>query len=166
MASTLFFSQKSSFEQNQLTLKHRSEPLVQDNQVSTENVDKSIRAESIEVKSDSQSILTQSEKLVSGLLDSRILLDESKYTATLDNDSLIKSQQNYDQTNDFQMRERLKKLHEWNLMKAGIVWFLIPSFTLGILSLFFPFIYAIIPAHESGTCICSLMTDQKMVYNI
>ena len=64
------------------------------------------------------------------------------------------------------MRERLKKLHEWNLMKAGIVWFLIPSFLLGILSLFLPIIYAIIPAHESGSCICSLEIDNLMLWNI
>lgn len=64
------------------------------------------------------------------------------------------------------MRERLKKLQEWNLMRTGIIWFLIPSLILGVLSIFFPTIYAIIPAHESGSCICHLQHDSLMVYEI
>jgi hypothetical protein len=64
------------------------------------------------------------------------------------------------------MRERLKSLQEWNLIKVGTTWFLIPAIFMGFLSLFFPYVFALIPAHESGACICHLQDDNLMVYSI
>lgn len=45
------------------------------------------------------------------------------------------------------------------LIKKGALYFLAPSLLLGFLSLFFPFCYSAIPAHESGLCFCTLMSD-------
>lgn len=51
-------------------------------------------------------------------------------------------------------------------MRAGIIWFLIPSLLLGVLSFYFPYIYAIIPAHESVACICDLQQKAHMAHKI
>lgn len=49
----------------------------------------------------------------------------------------------------------MRALREENLIKKGLLYFILPWFTLGILALFFPFMYVLIPAHESDLCICS-----------
>jgi hypothetical protein len=42
------------------------------------------------------------------------------------------------------------------LLIKGIKYFLAPSALSGLLSVFFPFLYAVVPAFESGLCFCSL----------
>ncbi len=41
-------------------------------------------------------------------------------------------------------------------MKRIYFYFLIPAFLLGLLAVFFPLLYALVPAHESFECICGL----------
>jgi hypothetical protein len=50
----------------------------------------------------------------------------------------------------------MKRYQEDVLIKKGFLYFLAPSFVVGMLSIFFPLFYALIPAHESGICLCSL----------
>jgi hypothetical protein len=132
--------------------KHSSEQIYLQNKLFSERLRRN--SENLgrdENNSDRNSFISSSERVVSGLIDSGVGLES---ISTFD--ELNGVQWDEAHTNDSEMRERLKKLQEWNLMRAGIIWFLIPSLLLGVLSLFFPYIYAIIPAHESGACICHL----------
>jgi hypothetical protein len=53
----------------------------------------------------------------------------------------------------------MQKYQEDVLIKKGIMYFLAPSLLLGIMSVFFPLCYALVPAHESGLCLCTLLTS-------
>ena len=60
------------------------------------------------------------------------------------------------ENDDFE-KEQVKKmtnLREEVLLKKGIAYFLIPSIILGIMALFLPGIYSIVPVHESDICLC------------
>jgi hypothetical protein len=50
-------------------------------------------------------------------------------------------------------------LKETVLLKKTYFRFLIPSFVLGIIGLFNPFLFALVPAHESGICICNIQSS-------
>lgn len=47
-------------------------------------------------------------------------------------------------------------LQEKVLIKKIYYYFLIPAFAIGVLSVYFPLLFALVPAHESGECICNL----------
>ena len=53
----------------------------------------------------------------------------------------------------------MRSLQEGSLLKKGFLYFMLPSFCLAILSIWFPFIYAIVPADESLDCFCSLLDN-------
>jgi hypothetical protein len=50
----------------------------------------------------------------------------------------------------------MQSLQEKVLIKKIYFYFLIPSLLMGILSVYFPLLFALVPAHESGECICNL----------
>jgi hypothetical protein len=69
---------------------------------------------------------------------------------------LSKSNLQTKQNDDFEIDQvkRMTSLREEVLIRKGITYFLIPSIVLGILALFCPGIYSIIPVHESDFCLC------------
>ena len=54
-------------------------------------------------------------------------------------------------------RMKLPDLQESTLLLKAYKWFLGPSLLIGILAIFFPLFYSIVPAHESGVCICNIL---------
>lgn len=50
----------------------------------------------------------------------------------------------------------MSSLKEQVILKKVYLYFLGPSLLLGISALFLPLVYALVPAHESGDCICKL----------
>ena len=54
-----------------------------------------------------------------------------------------------------QYLERLSKLKEIILIKKVYFWALVPALIFGLTSLGVPLMYVLIPAHESGMCICN-----------
>jgi hypothetical protein len=48
-------------------------------------------------------------------------------------------------------------------LKKVYAYFLIPAFFLGVIGIFFPLAYAIVPAHESGVCICNIKQAANVV---
>ena len=57
----------------------------------------------------------------------------------------------------------MQRYQEEVLLRKGFQYFLIPSFVIGVLSLFFPLFYAIVPAFESGLCMCTITTSSISV---
>ena len=53
----------------------------------------------------------------------------------------------------------MPELKETVLLYKAYKWFLGPSLLIGILALFFPLFYSLVPAHESGVCICNILVD-------
>jgi len=51
----------------------------------------------------------------------------------------------------------MKNYQEDVLIRKSIKYFLGPSLLLGLSSIFFPLTYALVPAHESGLCFCTLI---------
>ena len=49
---------------------------------------------------------------------------------------------------------KLNELREGVLIKNVYKYFLIPAFIYGCLSLGFPLLFSLVPAHESSMCIC------------
>ena len=56
---------------------------------------------------------------------------------------------------DTDQMTKIRGLSEGNLILVAMVFFFIPICGIGILSMFFPFVYALMPVHESELCICS-----------
>lgn len=48
----------------------------------------------------------------------------------------------------------MTNLREETLIFKGVFWFLLPSICIGVLGVFFPAVYSIIPVHETDTCLC------------
>lgn len=53
----------------------------------------------------------------------------------------------------------MTKLREEVLIWKGFAFFLLPSLILGILGLFSPIAYTIIPVHESDMCLCAFYQE-------
>jgi len=62
---------------------------------------------------------------------------------------------------DLDFQNRLSALQEVQLLKKGFIYFILPSILMGLAAIFSPTIYAIIPAHESGNCLCLLHDMQS-----
>ena len=60
-------------------------------------------------------------------------------------------------------KNEMQKYQEDVLIKKSIIYFLAPSLFLGLLSIFFPLCYALVPAHESGLCFCTLQQSYIQV---
>ena len=56
-------------------------------------------------------------------------------------------------------------LQEKVLIKKIYAYFLLPALMMGLLAVFFPLLYALVPAHESYECICSL-NSKPLTLNI
>ena len=54
-------------------------------------------------------------------------------------------------------------LKETVLLKKTYFRFLFPSFVLGLVSLFNPFLFALVPAHESGICLCNIQSSRNEI---
>ena len=50
----------------------------------------------------------------------------------------------------------MQELKEHVLLRKVCIYFLVPGLLLGMLGFFMPFFYALVPAHESGDCICNV----------
>jgi hypothetical protein len=46
-------------------------------------------------------------------------------------------------------------LREEVLLRKGLCYFLLPCFLIGLIAFWSPFVYVMIPVHESDMCICS-----------
>lgn len=56
--------------------------------------------------------------------------------------------------NDLVYIKKMTALREENLIHKGILYFLLPSFTLGILGMLNPCFFVLIPLQESEVCLC------------
>ena len=59
------------------------------------------------------------------------------------------------QVNDLEYIKKMTALREETLIKKGFIYFLMPSLAIGITGIFIPFIYILVPLHESGICLCA-----------
>ena len=56
---------------------------------------------------------------------------------------------------DTEQMNKIRNLSEGNLFFRGMIFFFLPIIAFGILSMFYPYVYAMMPVHESELCICS-----------
>jgi hypothetical protein len=49
----------------------------------------------------------------------------------------------------------MTNLREEVLIRKSFLYFVLPWLVIGVLGAFYPYVYAFIPAHESGVCLCS-----------
>ena len=57
----------------------------------------------------------------------------------------------------------MSDLKESIILKKTYLYFLLPSLVVGIIGLFLPLVYALVPAHESGECICYVQQDFSLI---
>ena len=60
------------------------------------------------------------------------------------------------------MRE-MQQLREEDLIKRSLLFFLLPMVVIGLLGCRFPYVYAVLPVHETDMCICSFF--ETMYYD-
>jgi hypothetical protein len=58
----------------------------------------------------------------------------------------------------------MTELREETLIKKGFWYFIFPSFILGILGAFSPWIYVFLPVHETDICLCSFSERKNSDY--
>lgn len=53
------------------------------------------------------------------------------------------------------------KLTENNLIKLGFLFLILPASLVGVLSCFFPYIYAVMPVPNSAICLCQYWNKKE-----
>jgi hypothetical protein len=59
----------------------------------------------------------------------------------------------------------MTELREETLIKKGFWYFIFPSFILGILGAVTPWIYMLLPVHETDICLCSFTDSSTFFYD-
>ena len=56
-------------------------------------------------------------------------------------------------------------LREETLIRKGFYYFLLPSLAIGIIGIFIPFVYVVVPLHESDLCLCAFFSRNYICDN-
>lgn len=60
----------------------------------------------------------------------------------------------------------MTSLREDVLIRKGFTYWLLPNLVIGIIGIFFPLFYELIPVHQSETCLCSFYASSRTYWLI